>query len=283
VNGLRTVACIRRLDDDHETTEGADDIVPLASVGKILLLGEVARRLVDRSLSAAERLPMLAEDRSLGGTGLLASLSPTSWPVQDLVTAVAAVSDNAATNVLLRAVSLEAVQELGRGCGMVHTTVHDQIRRRRGPGMPPQFASGTVRELAAFLRDVALDRFVSPETSSLLRSWLRLNVDRSLVADAVAHEEDRLDVANKTGTDEGVRADVGIVTGHRVVVYAVVTTCAPGSEGAAVGELRRWGGLIRRLALEPAGVPGPSTAEPGHRRPISPESSAAARRSSSTN
>ena len=113
MNGMQTVACIRRLDDDRETTEGADDVVPLASVGKLLLLGEVARRLVDRSLAPAERLPLLPEDRSLGGTGLLASLSPTWWAVQDLVTAVASVSDNAATNVLLRAVSLEAVPEIG--------------------------------------------------------------------------------------------------------------------------------------------------------------------------
>jgi beta-lactamase class A len=281
VTGLRSVACIRRLADDHEVSVGAEEIVPLASVGKLLLLGEVARRISDGSLSPDERLPIRDADRALGGTGLLARLSPSSWSIQDLVTAVASVSDNAATNVLLRAVTLDAVQSLARDSGMRNTTVHDHIRAHRGPGTPPQFATGTVRELAALLADVALERFVSPGTSGLLRSWLQLNVDRSLVADGIAEDGEWPEVANKTGTDRGVRADAGIARGNAVVVYAVVAVFPPGADGDAVRELRRWGTIVREIALEDPDVEGRPAA--GHRRSVSRASSPAATRSSSMN
>ncbi|TYP88601.1 beta-lactamase class A [Blastococcus xanthinilyticus] len=268
VNGIRVAACVQRLGDGAEIGAGADEVVPLASVGKVLLLAEVARRVDAGALDSGERLPLLPGDRAVGGTGLLARLSPTDWSVQDLVTAVASVSDNAATNVLLRAVGLGSVQETARAAGLVRTTVHDVIRAHRGPGTAPQFASGTVRELAGLLRDVALDRFVSPRASQLLRGWLALNVDRSLVADGITRGGNRPVVVNKTGTDVGVLADVGITRGLACVVYAVVATFPPGAEGSAVDALRHAGSVVRDLAL--AG-PGPSP-DPGHRRPISRDS-----------
>jgi beta-lactamase class A len=281
VTGLRSVSCIRRPADGREVGDGADEVVPLASVGKLLLLGEVARRVSYGSLAPDEHFPILAADRVLGGTGLLARLSPSSWSVQDLVTAVASVSDNAATNILLRAVTLDAVQALARDRGMTDTTVHDCIRAHRGPGTAPQFASGTARDLADLLGDVVVDRFVSPSASGLLRSWLELNADHSLVADGIAEGGEWPEVANKTGTDTGVRADAGIVRGNAVVVYAVVATFPPGADGDAVRELRRWGAVVREMALEEPDVGARS--DPGHRRPVSRASSVAASRSSPMN
>jgi beta-lactamase class A len=247
---------VRRLDDGHEVEAHADAVVPLASVGKVLLLAEVARRLDDGSLAADHQVALTAEDRALGGTGLLARLSPTTWTAHDLVTATAAVSDNAATNALLRLVGLDAVQRLATAAGLRHTTVHDRIRVTRGAGDPPQFATGTPRELVDLLTAVADDRLVSAGTSRRLRGWMRLNTDRALVADAVRHDPygpGQVTVMNKTGTDDGVRADVGIVDGRRRVVYAVVSTFPAGEEMRAVAEVRRWGATVNALAacLEP--------------------------------
>ncbi|SDY93935.1 beta-lactamase class A [Micromonospora pattaloongensis] len=251
MTGVRVGAMVRRLDDHRSLAAEPDLVLPLASVGKVLLLAEVARRLADGTLAADEAVELTAEDRRLGGTGLLGALSPRSYTVADLATAVAAVSDNAATNALLRLVTLDAVQQLARGAGLRDTTVHDRIRAVRGSDAPPAFATGTARELCAFLADVAAGAWHSPAACALLQQWLARNTDRGLVADAIDHDpwsSDGVLVLNKTGTDTGVRADVGIVQGHHTVVYAVIGAFAPGAERAAVAELRRWGAAVDRLA-----------------------------------
>ncbi len=263
MSGLRLCARVWRLDDDAVVDASPTDVVPLASVGKVLVLAEVARRVDEGSLSLETLIPLHSEDRKLGGTGLLARLRPDRWTVQDLAQAVASVSDNAATNALIRTVSLEAISSLADEAGMVSTGVHDLIRASRGPDVPARFASGTPAELVRLLGDVAADRLISPGVCALLRDWMRLNTDRSLVADGVEHDpyaEGAPRVMNKTGTDQGVRADVGIVSGPRLVVYAVVGLTRPGEERRAVSELRRWGTVVEDLASAPM-----AAASPGHR------------------
>ena len=248
---VRVGAIVRRLDDGRTHVSDPDMVLPLASVGKVLLLGEVARRLADRTLAADLPVELLDADREVGGTGLLGQLSPRWWTVADLATAVATVSDNAATNALLRLVTLDAVRDLARGAGLRATTVHDRIRAERGPGVPETFATGTARELCAFLADVAQGTWHSPQACDLLRGWLAGNTDRTMVADSIGHDPwsgDGVRVENKTGTDTGVRADIGIVSGRHTVVYAVIAAFPPGEERAAVAELRRWGATVDRLA-----------------------------------
>lgn len=249
--GVRIGAMVRRLDDGRSISIDPDLVLRLASVGKVLLLGEVARRLADGTLAADQPVELLDPDREVGGTGLLGQLSPRWWTVADLATAVAAVSDNAATNALLRLVTLDAVQDLARHTGLRDTTVHDRIRAERGPGVPETFATGTARELCAFLADVAAGTWQTPRACALLRNWLAGNTDRTLVADSIGHDpwsSDDVRVRNKTGTDTGVRADTGIVSGRHTVVYAVIAAFEPGAERAAVAELRRWGTAVDRLA-----------------------------------
>ncbi|MGK5740052.1 serine hydrolase [Micromonospora sp. URMC 103] len=242
---------VRRLDDGRVSARAADQVLPLASVGKLLLLGEVARRLAEGSLTPDQPVDLLDDDRTLGGTGLLGLLSPRRWTVTDLATAVAAVSDNAATNALLRVVTLEAVDELARRGGLRDTRLHDRIRAVRGPGVPPTFATGTARDLCALLAGAATGAWPDSQASGLLTGWLARNTDRALVADTIPHDPwstDGVRVANKTGTDSGVRADAGIVAGRHTVVYAVVAAFEPGEERAATVELRRWGRVAARLA-----------------------------------
>lgn len=248
---VRVGALVRRLDDGYALADGVDTVMPLASVGKLLILGEVCRRLAGGALDAGLRVPVTDADRQLGGTGLLSHLSPTEWTVGDLVTAMTAVSDNAAANALLRLVTLEAVQDLARRAGLRETTVHDRIRAHRGPDVPASFATGTARDLGTLMAGVATGVFDSPETSRLMRRWLELNTDRSLVADSIRHDPwtpGGVRVLCKAGTDTGVRAEAGIVLGATTVVYAVLGRTEAGPDRAVVEELRRWGEVVDRVA-----------------------------------
>jgi beta-lactamase class A len=266
VSGVRIGALVRRLDDGCALADGADTVLPLASVGKLLILGEVCRRLATGSLDPALRVPVTDADRRLGGTGLLAHLSPAEWTVTDLVTAMTAVSDNAATNALLRLVTLDAVQDLARYAGLRDTTVHDRIRAHRDADVPALFATGTARDLCTLMSAVATDSFGGPETSRLMRRCLELNTDRSLVADSIRHDPwapGGVRVLCKTGIDDGVRAEAGIVLGPTTVVYAVLGRAEAGSDRAVVEELRRWGDVVERCVSGADGpVPAPDADGP---------------------
>src|SRR5206468_8807265 len=80
--------------DDHV-------VIPTASIGKVLLLVEVAARLQSGELSPLAHLDRDPRDIA-GDSGIWQHLHVPSLPVADLAALVGATSDNLATNVLLR-------------------------------------------------------------------------------------------------------------------------------------------------------------------------------------
>lgn len=229
----------------------ADDVLPLASVGKLLLLAETARALVSGELDGGEPLDIRDEDRC-GGSGLLVRLSASRWTVADLALLTAAVSDNTATNTLLRRIGLDRVNARAQQLGMHHTRLLDRVREPRLPEHAPTFAVGTARELAALATRIAGDE---PWARTVL-AWMAAGTDRSMVPAAIPHDpEDRavpiglpvrgLWVANKTGVDIGTRADVGVVRGTRQACYAVLASGPAGAEFDMVRAMREVGALIR--------------------------------------
>jgi beta-lactamase class A len=75
--------------------------LPLAGVGKLLLLAETAMRIAAGMLDPREVVELEPDDYT-GGSGLLGGLAARRWTVRDLALLTAAVSDNTATNALLR-------------------------------------------------------------------------------------------------------------------------------------------------------------------------------------
>ncbi|ACU75605.1 Beta-lactamase class A-like protein [Catenulispora acidiphila DSM 44928] len=240
----------------------ADEVMPLASVGKLLLLASVAQGFVSGELDPGEPLGLLEQDFS-AGSGLLVTLSPRRWTLLDLARLTAAVSDNTATNALLRRVGVERVAADAGALGLERSRVLDRIREPRLAGHPPAFAVGTAREVAALAAVAAGDR----GWGAVLLGWMAGCLDRSMVAAGIAHDpEDSvvrdvplsgLWVANKTGTDVGTRCDVGVVRGARQVCYAVLTRCAAGREFDMVLAMRDVGAVVGRLA----GAGGSASAE----------------------
>jgi beta-lactamase class A len=232
----------------------ADEVLPIASVGKLLLLARIAHEFADGRLRSGEEITIHPEDYC-GGSGLLTALSPRRWTVLDLVHLTAAVSDNTATNALLRRVGLDRVNEGAEDLGLRETRILDRIREPRLLSHAPTFALGTARELAALAERVA----GSEDWALMMLGWLGMNTDRSMVAATIPHDPEerdlhaagpRLDVcaplrlANKTGTDAGIRAEAGVVRGSRDLCYAAIGSCAPGDEHKLVSSLRGIGVLI---------------------------------------
>jgi beta-lactamase class A len=219
----------------------ADQTHPTASIGKVFLLCEVAERITDGRLDPRARLardPRL----SVADSGLWQHLAQDSLPLEDLCFLVAAVSDNWATNVLLDMVGLESVGARAQALGCHYSGLHDRVRDARTDDDPPTLSSGTARELAEVARRIHLAarggaaEGVGVDAARLVEGWLLTGVDLSMVAapfrlDPLAHGEGDLCLWNKTGTDSGIRADMGVIwTDADAVAYAAIATWVPGEE-----------------------------------------------------
>ncbi|GAA1499529.1 serine hydrolase [Dactylosporangium maewongense] len=201
-----------------------DTVLSTASVGKLLLLIEVARALpLDLPCDRRDVEPV-------ADSGLWQHLRTDVLPAHDLAVLVASVSDNLATNVLLHHVGLERVAALGHELGLASTALHDMVRDVRTAAHPPRLSSGTAAELSLLLH-----RLPGIDGGERVLDWMRTSADLSMVASAFALDplsHDGLVLRNKTGTDDGVRADVGVVNG---CAYAVLANWPP--DEATVGEV----------------------------------------------
>jgi beta-lactamase class A len=233
--------------------EDADLQHSTASIGKILLLAEVAVRFVDGRLSRGEPLTRTAED-AVADSGLWQHLATDTLSAADCAALIGAVSDNLATNVLLRRVGLVSVTERGRTIGLSRTALLDRVRDVRRPSDPPALSVGTARELAELIVMLHHGQVRSRAVSRQVLDWLALDTDTSMVAgalglDPLAHTDpDRgMSLAHKTGTSTGIRADVGLAGGPAgSVAYAVLATFHDRDRDRVLADMFRVGERVRR-------------------------------------
>jgi beta-lactamase class A len=227
--GARVSASVIDLETGAPLVSIDDRIVlPTASLGKVLLLIEVSARLTERDFTGFGILEKTPRD-AVGDSGMWQFLQAPSFPVADLAALVGGVSDNVATNVLLRQFGLPAVRQRAESLGLMRTAMLDRVRDERGPDDAPQLSVGATAELAGLFAKLARGEVVDQETSARVMGWLALNTDLSMVAsafglDPLAHRDPDHGIAlvNKTGSDAGVRAEAGILRGPRTAVsYAV--------------------------------------------------------------
>ena len=182
----------------------------------------------------ATELSWTSEDW-VADSGLWHRMDVPRLGVADLALLVGAVSDNLATNVLVRRVGIDAVQAMARTVGCRDSTLLDRVRTDRGPEHPPTLSVGSAAELSDVLGRLHRRDLVSAEVSELVLGWLSANTDLSMVAaglglDPLAHQEvDRqVRLVNKTGTISVVRVDVGVIEGpQRALAYAVLAEWEP--------------------------------------------------------
>ncbi|MHA7984682.1 serine hydrolase [Rathayibacter sp. CAU 1779] len=223
--------------DDHV-------VMPTASIGKVLLLIELAARLESRETSSLSLVDRTQPD-AVADSGIWQHLAAPSLPLADLAALVGATSDNLATNVLLRRIGLDAVRVRTETLGLKHTAMLDLVRDHRGPDDAPQLSVGSAKELTWLFSALARGEVVDAGTSKRVIGWLSLGHDLSMVAsafglDPLAHRapDHGLLLVNKTGTDSGVRGEVGVLRGPRAgVAYTVCTAFDDGDLSTRLGVL----------------------------------------------
>ncbi|WP_225733515.1 serine hydrolase [Pseudoclavibacter sp. CFCC 13611] len=200
-----------------------------ASIGKIFLLIETARRLEEGSLVAEQRIEIPDELR-VADSGLLYRMHDQRITVHDAALLVGAVSDNLATNALIHLCGLDSVRAVAPALGYARTSLHDYIRNERTPDLPWTPSYGTAAELSDVIGRLGRREIISAAVSEQVLDWLAADVDTSMVADAflldpLAHVEpeyQQMVLRHKTGSTDFARIDVGVVSGPQSgVAYAV--------------------------------------------------------------
>jgi beta-lactamase class A len=251
----------------HDATSGETlvalehhQLLRTASLAKVFLLVEVAVR-----LEAGELDPLLPVDRRatapVADSGLWHRFAGEVLPLADAAELVGAVSDNVATNALLELVGLDAVQARAAQHAADGSTLHDRVRDVRGAADPPTLSEGSAADWAALFAGLKRGSVESPRVSETVLGWLAAGTDLSMVGsafglDPLSHAcgPDRgIALWNKTGTDAGVRADVGVVdVAGRTLAYAAICNWSPHAgddpRDAVLAAMRGIGASLRSAA-----------------------------------
>lgn len=238
----------------HELGFGADELVVTASVYKLPLLVALARAFDAGTLDPRETIRLDPTSCTPGPTGVSLFQDPVRMSWRDLAASMIAVSDNAAADVVLGAIGLDAVTAALADLGLERTKVvggtadsHAALAREMGTSSAseafalladndeartvraydPSYASATTpREMTRLMELIWADAVASPQQSAFVRRLLGQQAWMHRVRAGFPFQGVR--VSGKTGTIGAVRNEVSVVEfdGEDPVAVAIFTLAA---------------------------------------------------------
>jgi beta-lactamase class A len=115
--------CVRRLDGAGEIAVDAAEPAVAASVIKVSVALAAETRFADGRLDPREQITLSAANRSPGPVGFSLFRDDVRASLQDLVVAMLTISDNDATDALIRRVGVGALNDTAAGLGLTATVI----------------------------------------------------------------------------------------------------------------------------------------------------------------
>ena len=231
------------VDGDGEVGLDADEPVVAASVFKVPVVLELARRISAGDFDAEQRVVVPAGRRTMGPTGISVMQDDVDVSLRDLAFWMMSVSDNTATDVIMEMVGLDRINATLRELGLRDTVLvgdcHDlltsvlddlgvadtdlvsvepeQFGRVRAL-QPLETNRTTPREMTRLLSMIWRDEAGPPDACAEVRRIMSLQVWPHRLTAGFTGD---VAVAGKTGTLPGVRNEAGVVTFPDGAQYAV--------------------------------------------------------------
>ncbi|MED0758175.1 class A beta-lactamase-related serine hydrolase [Aneurinibacillus thermoaerophilus] len=212
-----------------ETDEGhilinANDPLPSASLIKIPIMIAAYRQAQEGKLNLFSEYSFLPEDR-VGGMGVLSHLSPElRLTLKDLISLMIMISDNTATNMVIRNVGMDTVNQLAAdlNCGqtvLVRMMMDHEAVKRGKDNMTS--ASDIVR----FLKEIVEGSILNEENKkavydTLLNQQFHTKLPALITGGFSLHAT----LAHKTGELPGTEHDAGIFCFNGKYAYVAVLT-----------------------------------------------------------
>lgn len=224
--------CIVDLTSGARLARLGDKVFPTASTIKIAVLYELFRQAEEGRLKLGDTRPLTAATR-VAGSGILQHLESPALTLTDYATLMIMLSDNSATNVLIDAVGMEAVNSRMRTLGL------EQVWLRRR--MIDLDAAREGREnlaspcdIARLLQAIQAGTGLSPASRDAMLAILRKPKSTAFTR-AVPPD---VPVASKPGGLDGVAVDAAFVAlpGRPYVIVGATSWLAKASDGDAALE-----------------------------------------------
>lgn len=215
----------------------AGELFEAASVIKLPVYAAVMKLCAEGKASLEEKL-LCREEDLLPSCGALRFLPcPMALSLGSLCALMISLSDNTATNLILRRFSLEALNEEFRRMGLEKTHLERLLfdSEAAARGLENRFAP---EEIGALLARIARRDFVSPAVSRQIEALL---LEQQINHKIPGYLPEDVPVAHKTGEDSGISNDVALVFAKEPFVLCFA---ANRSEVPAVER------ELRQLALE---------------------------------
>ena len=264
------------IDTGRDVAVGADEPVVLASVFKVPLLVAFHRQAAAGVLDPAEQVTLRPDDRTAGPTGVSALLDEVRMSLRDLTCLMITVSDNAAADVVMDRVGLDAVNATAADLGLRHTVIegngrdlHESLLADAGadsvaevwarldePGLqgrlraldPLRTSRSTPRDMTRLLSMIWRDEAAPPAESAAMRRLFGLQVWPHRLSSGFPYDD--VVVSGKTGTLPTLRNEVGAVEYPDGARYAVAVFTRSMLPVAVLPEADAVIGSAARIAVE---------------------------------
>lgn len=260
------------IDTGAEINAGADHLVVTASVHKLCLLLTLHQHAEQGLLDLTEQIECPPAGRTSGPTGLAAMLDPVRISLRDAAYLMTAVSDNAAAELLLKRVGLDAVNTTTQNLGLtrtqaLHSFAHTlaTIREDAGPDGaqaltdprviarlraldPARSNHSTPRDMTRLLAAIWRDEACTPEHAAAIRRLLALQVWPHRMASGFPFDD--VHVAGKTGTLPTLRNEAGVIEYPDGSRYAIAVFTRAANPAATLPAIDTVIGTTARIAVD---------------------------------
>lgn len=214
------------LSTGYHTGLNASASMPAASTIKIPVMVEVFHQLEIGRFDLQKRVVLRTSDKDWGSGELCDAPAGASYPVSELLEKMIDISDNTATNMLIRLVGRRNINHSMADLGLARTRLRDDIRTT-GWGVRRELRTSP-SDLVRLLTLMAQRRLIDEWSSNEMISILEQDQYNTLIPEPLP---DDVPVAHKTGSFFDTLNDAGIVyASDAPYVIAVMTTALPSQD-----------------------------------------------------
>lgn len=187
--------------------QNADRPLMAASVIKLAVLTEAFAQMEAGNADRSDRYAVKQEDKLPSCGALNYMHTGLEVTLEDLYTLMIILSDNTATNILIKKFGMEQINRRMRALGLNTVTVN---RLLFDPAAAAQGKENYIsaREIGVLLEKMYRGELVSPQASSEMLEILK---NQRLNGKMPFYFKGKVKIAHKTGEDDGITHDVGIV------------------------------------------------------------------------
>lgn len=208
---------IESLEGKHYASLGDDERVPSASIIKIPILVEVMEQVKAQRFELTDYYTLQNTDKVGGAGTIFQEREGKAFTYEQLAHQMMVASDNTATNILIRKVGREAVNERMKTLGFsnlqLNRVMMDTAAVAKGI---ENYVNAT--EINRLLSLIYQRKVATPALCDLMVAFLLDNHDTSTLPSLIPRQ---VGIAHKTGTLTYIRGDAGIIFTKKPFVISI--------------------------------------------------------------